>query len=343
MRRVAILIPVLIIAVVVGLSSLFIVDEREKALVLQFGQIRQVVEEPGLGFKVPIIQEVVKYDARILSLDTDTIEVTPSDDRRLVVDAFARYRIADVVRFRQAVGVGGIRVAEDRLSSILNAQIREVLGSDQVTSDTILSEDRRELAVRIRAQARESADGLGLEIVDVRLKQTNLPQQNLEATFARMRAEREREAADEIARGNEAALRVRAAADRTVVETISNSTREAEITRGEADAERNRVYAEAYGPNPEFFSFYRSLSSLERTLRQENSTLVLSPDSDIIEALFGAVRAEGLGEVEMEGLDLEQLRELVPDVEVSPDLPDAERERLESETETEPEAEAGTN
>src|SRR6056297_1674189 len=246
MRRATILIPVLVIALVAGLSSLFIVDEREKALVLQFGQIRQVVEEPGLGFKVPIIQEVVKYDARILSLDTDTIEVTPSDDRRLVVDAFARYRIADVVRFRQAVGV---RVAQDRLSSILNAQIREVLGSDLVTSDTILSAERRELALRILAQARTSAESLGLEIVDVRLKQTNLPQQNLDATFARMRAEREREAADEIARGNEAALRVRAAADRTVVETVSNASREAEITRGEADAERNRVYAEAYGPN----------------------------------------------------------------------------------------------
>ncbi len=343
MRRATILIPVLVIALVAGLSSLFIVDEREKALVLQFGQIRQVVEEPGLGFKVPIIQEVVKYDARILSLDTDTIEVTPSDDRRLVVDAFARYRIADVVRFRQAVGIGGVRVAQDRLSSILNAQIREVLGSDLVTSDTILSAERRELALRILAQARTSAESLGLEIVDVRLKQTNLPQQNLDATFARMRAEREREAADEIARGNEAALRVRAAADRTVVETVSNASREAEITRGEADAERNRVYAEAYGPNPEFFSFYRSLSSLERTLRQENSTLVLSPDSDIIAALFGAVEAEGLGEVQMEGLDIEQLRELVPDVEVSPDLPEAERERLESEAEAEAEAEAGTN
>ena len=345
MRRLTIIVPVLVVALVVGLSALFIVDEREKALVLQFGQIRQVVEEPGLGFKVPIIQEVVKYDARILSLDTETIEVTPSDDRRLVVDAFARYRIADVVRFRQAVGIGGVRVAEDRLSSILNAQIREVLGSDQVTSDTILSQERRDLALRILAQARTSAESLGLEIVDVRLKQTNLPQQNLEATFARMRAEREREATDEIARGNEAALRVRAAADRTVVETVSNAEREAEITRGEADAERNRVYAEAYGPNPEFFSFYRSLAALEQTLQQQSSTLVLSPNSDLISSLFGAVRAEGLGEVAMEGLDLEQLRQLVPDVEVSPDLPEAERERLENaeETDTETEAEASTN
>ncbi|MDP4990220.1 MAG: SPFH domain-containing protein, partial [Marivita lacus] len=131
MRKSAFLLPIGVIAVVGVLSSIFIVDEREKALVLQFGQIKQVIEEPGLNFKVPLIQEVVRYDGRILSLDTDTIEVTPSDDRRLVVDAFTRYRIADVVQFRQAVGIGGTRVAEDRLSSVLNAQIREVLGADQ--------------------------------------------------------------------------------------------------------------------------------------------------------------------------------------------------------------------
>ena len=204
MRRATYIIPVLVVLGAVLLSSIFVVDEREKALVLQFGQIKAVKEDPGLAFKIPVIQEVVRYDARILSFDTDEIEVTPSDDRRLVVDAFARYRISDVVQFRQAVGVGGVRAAEDRLSSILNAQIREVLGSDQVTSDTILSPDRRGLMIRIRDQARAQARALGLDVVDVQLKQTNLPAQNLEATFARMRAEREREAADEIARGEEA-------------------------------------------------------------------------------------------------------------------------------------------
>jgi membrane protease subunit HflC len=329
MRKSGIALAALFVVAVVGLSSIFIVDEREKALVLQFGQIRQVVEEPGLNFKVPFIQEVVKYDGRILSLDTETIEVTPSDDRRLVVDAFARYRIADVVRFRQAVGVGGIRTAEDRLSAILNAQIREALGADQVTSDTILSDQRRDLALRILAQARTSAESLGLEIVDVRLKQTNLPQQNLEATFARMRAEREREAADEIARGNEAALRVRAAADRTVVETVSSATRDAEITRGEADAERNRVFAEAFGDNPEFFSFYRSLSAFERTMSEDNSTVVISPDSEFVRALFESIRAEGLGEVQTEGMDIEGLRRLAPQTEVSPELPPEAVEQLE--------------
>ena len=270
------------------MSSLFVVDEREKALVLQFGQIKSVHEEPGLYFKIPLIQEVVRYDDRILSLDTEVIEVTPSDDRRLVVDAFARYRIADAEAFRRAVGAGGLRLAEDRLQSILNAQIREVLGADQVTSDTILSEDRRGLMTRIRDQARASALSLGLDVVDVRLKQTNLPAQNLEATFARMRAEREREAADEIARGNEAAQRVRALADRTVVETLSEAEREANVARGEADARRNNIFAQAYGADPEFFSFYRSLQAYERAIQAGNSTMVITPDSDFFNYL-GAV------------------------------------------------------
>ena len=193
MRKTAYLLPIAAVAVVTFFSSIYVVDEREKALVMQFGQIVSVQADPGIGFKIPFIQEVVKYSDLILSLDTDAIEVTPSDDRRLVVDAFARYRISDVVLFRQAVGSGGLATAQDRLQSILNAQIREVLGADQVTSDTILSSDRRALMNRIRDQSQASAQGLGLDIIDVRLKQTNLPSQNLDATFARMRAERERE------------------------------------------------------------------------------------------------------------------------------------------------------
>jgi membrane protease subunit HflC len=288
MRRLTYIIPVIVVLIWVGLSSIFVVDERERALVLQFGQIRQVVEEPGLNFKIPFIQEVVYYDARILTLDTDVIEVTPSDDRRLVVDAFARYRIADVVQFRQAVGVGGLRAAEDRLSSILNAQIRETLGADQVTSDTILSPARSSLAERIRDGARASALSLGLDILDVRLKQTNLPAQNLEATYARMRAEREREAADEIARGNEAAQRVRAQADRTVVEFVSDARRESEIIRGEADGQRNRIFAEAFTQDEAFFEFYRSMTAYERALMGQNSTMVISPDSEFFEYLGGS-------------------------------------------------------
>jgi membrane protease subunit HflC len=276
-----------VVLLVLLMSSIFVVDEREKALVLQFGQIRQVREEPGLGFKIPFIQEVVRYDDRILSLDTETIEVTPSDDRRLVVDAFARYRITDPVRFRQAVGAGGVVVAQDRLASIVNAEVREVLGSDQVTSDTILSAERGELMTRIRDGAQGEAESLGLRLVDVRLKQTALPTQNLEATFARMRAEREREAADERARGNEAAQRVRATADRTVVETLSEAEREAQVTRGEADAQANAVFAEAFGADPEFFQFYRSLQAYERALQGSNSTMVLTPDNAFFDYLYG--------------------------------------------------------
>ncbi|RMA40923.1 protease modulator HflC [Rhodophyticola porphyridii] len=288
MKRMVYIIPVLIVAVIGLLSSIFIVDERQRALVLQFGQIRQVIEEPGLNFKIPIVQQVVYYDDRILSLDTAAIEVTPSDDRRLVVDAFARYRINDVEQFRRAVGVGGMRLAEERLEGILNPQIRAVLGSEGVTSNTILSADRAQLMARITTQARARALSLGLEVLDVRLKQTNLPTQNLDATFSRMRAEREREATDERARGEEAALRVRAQADRTVVELVSEANREAEIIRGEADAERNRIFAEAFGQDPEFFEFYRSMTAYERALRQQNSTMVISPDGEFFEYLGGS-------------------------------------------------------
>lgn len=288
MRKVTFLIPIVVVAIALVMSSIFIVDEREKALVLQFGQIKQVKEDPGLAFKIPLIQEVVRYDDRILSLDTPTIEVTPSDDRRLVVDAFARYRIADVVQFRQAVGVGGLRAAEDRLVSILTTQTRAVLGSAGVTSNTILSSDRAALMVRIRQLSQARAQALGLDVVDVRLKQTNLPDQNLESTFARMRAEREREAADEIARGGEAAQRVRAQADRTVVELVSEARRESEIVRGEADAERNGIFAEAFGADPEFFEFYRSMAAYERALQGSNSTMVITPDSEFFEFLDGA-------------------------------------------------------
>lgn len=267
------------------LSSIFIVDERQKALVLQFGQIKSVKENPGLAFKLPFIQDVVRYVDRILSLDTVPTEVTPSDDRRLVVDAFARYRISDVIQFRQAVGVGGLRAAEDRLEGILNPVIREVLGSEGVTSNTILSADRAELMSRITQQARARALPLGLEVVDVRLKQTNLPEQNLDATFSRMRAEREREAADEIARGMEAAQRLRAQADRTVVELVSDATRKSEIVRGEADAERNAIFAKAYGEDAEFFEFYRSINAYGKALGGDNSTMVVRPDSEFFNYL----------------------------------------------------------
>jgi len=283
MNRFIYLIIAVGIIVVTILSSLFIVDEREKALVLQFGRVVAVQEEPGLAFKIPVIQEVVRYDDRILSRDVDPLEVTPLDDRRLSVDAFARYRITDVEQFRQAVGAGGERAAASRLDDILRSETREVLGS--VTSNDILSTDRAALMERIRLGSADEARALGLTIVDVRLKRTDLPRENLDATFNRMRAEREREATDERARGREAAQRIEAQADRTVVELVSDAQREAEIIRGEADAQRNSIFADAFGADPEFFEFYRSLTAYQRSLQQGNSTLVLSPDSEFFDYL----------------------------------------------------------
>jgi modulator of FtsH protease HflC len=277
------ILPGLAVVAAVALSSMFIVDEREKVLVLQFGQVRQIKEVPGLGFKIPLIQEVVRYDSRILGLPTQPLEVTLLDDRRLVVDSFARWRIDDLVNFREAVGAGGVDAATVRLDRLLNAAIQEVLGS--VPSNRVLSEDRTGLMNLIRDLARREALALGIEVIDVRLTRTDLPDQNLAATFARMRAEREREAADEIARGNEAAQRVRASADRQVVELTSDARRDAEVIRGEADAERNRVYAEAFGRDPEFFAFTRSLTSYERALQPGNSSIVMQPDSEFFEYL----------------------------------------------------------
>lgn len=297
MKKAGILLPVLVVAIVTAFSALFIVDERENVLVLQFGQVKQEISDPGLGFKIPFIQEVVRYDARILGLQTQPLEVTPLDDRRLVVDAFLRWRLEDVSRFREAVGVDGVRAAQGRMDRIMNAAIREVLGS--VPSNTVLSEDRTSLMNRIRDLARREALSLGIEVIDVRLTRTDLPQENLEATFARMRAEREREAADERARGNEAAQRVRALADRTVIELVSSARREAEIVRGEADAERNRVYADAFSLDPEFFSFTRSMQSYERALRGDNSTMVLRPDSEF----FTFLRGDGMTQAILDTAD----------------------------------------
>lgn len=287
----ALALPAVVVVAVLAGSALFIVDEREKALVLRLGRVVDVQETPGLNFKLPFIDNVVKYDGRILGLPTSPLEVTPLDDRRLVVDAFARWRITDPVRFRQAVGVQGIQAAEMRLEPIVIDAIRGVLGT--VPSTSVLSDDRTSLMNQIRDEARSNSGGLGIEIIDVRLTRTDLPEQNLNATYARMRAERAREAADEVARGNEAAQRVRAAADRTVVELTSEAGRRSEIVRGEADAQRNAIYADAYGRDPEFFAFTRSLTSYQRALQGSNSSLVMQPDSEFFSYLSsdGAVNA----------------------------------------------------
>ncbi len=277
MKKLPIFAVGMIVAVFILLSAVFVVDEREKALVMRFGDVKEVVEEPGLAWKLPFIDEVVKYDDRILALDIQPKEITPSDDRRLFVDAFVRYKITDVVQFRQAVGTGGIRVANERLSGLVENALRDVLGS--VDSGAILSEDRAGLMARIRDAAIADSRDLGIQIVDVRIKRADLPKQNLEATFDRMRAERQREAADERARGEEAAQVVRANADRQSLELVSEAQRDSDIIRGQADAEKNQIYAEAYGRDPEFFNFYRSLSAYEQALQGSNSSMVLSPNS----------------------------------------------------------------
>ncbi|WP_121062153.1 protease modulator HflC [Chachezhania antarctica] len=301
MRKSTFILPAIVVIVVLLLSSIYIVDERQRALVLQFGRVVDVRNDPGLAFKLPFIQQVVRYDDRILSIDVQPLEVTPLDDRRLVVDAFARYRIDNVEQFREAVGPGGISTAESRIDSILRAQTREILGS--VTSDDILSSDRAAMMLRIRDGAINDARDLGVDIVDVRLKATDLPRQNLQATFDRMRAEREREATDERARGNEAAQRVRAQADRTVVELVSDAQRQSDIIRGESDARRNAIFAQAFGQDADFFEFYRSLRAYERSLLGTNSQMVLTPDSDFFVYLKSPLRpGETMPEAEADAL-----------------------------------------
>lgn len=280
----AYIILAVVAAVLFGVaSSVYIVDERKQAIVLQFGQVRAVQQEPGLNFKVPFIQNVVYYEKRILPLDTEPLEVTPLDERRLVVEAFARWRITDPVKFRLAVAGGGEQVGAVRLDSILNAALRGVLGN--VNSRDILSSDRARMMTQIRDAARVPALNLGVEIIDVRIKRADLPQQNLQATFARMQSEREREAADERARGKEAAQVVRATADRQAVELVSKSRRDADIIRGEADAKRSAIFAEAYGRDPEFYAFYRSLGAYEASMKGDNSSMVMSPDSEFFDYL----------------------------------------------------------
>lgn len=290
-------VPALVVVAGLVLSSVFIVDERKKALVLQFGAVIQVKETPGLGFKMPILQDVVFYDDRILGLQTQPIEVTLLSDRRLVVDAFARWRIVDLVKFRQSVGTSGEERAQALLSNILSQAIPEVLGNS--TQEQVLSVDRTALMNQILTIAKREGDALGIDVIDVRLTRTDLPEQNLEATFARMRAERERDAADEKARGGEAAQKVRASADRTVVELTSDARRLADVIRGEADADRNRILAEAYGRDPEFFAFIRSLSAYEVSLKGENSSIVMQPDSEFFNYLRSELGADATAAPEL--------------------------------------------
>ncbi|MBY8977421.1 protease modulator HflC [Rhodobacteraceae bacterium NNCM2] len=281
MRALPIIGVVAALTLVVVYSALFRVDERQQALILQFGEVKEIATDPGLYVKIPLIQEVAFYEGRILTLETSQLEVTPRDNRRLVVDAFALWRIDDVVKFRQAVATE--LNASNKLNNIVNSKLREVLGS--VDSADVLSPERTVLMQRIRDVVRAEAVSLGVGIVDVRIRRADLPEQNLAFTFDRMNAERTREATDERARGKERAQEVRATADKEAVVLVSEAEREAQVIRGEADAERNKIFAEAYGRDEEFFAFYRSLRAYERALQGKNSTMVISPDSEFFDYL----------------------------------------------------------
>lgn len=268
------LIALAVIAVLVY-ASIFIVDETEQALVLQFGEPIRVENEPGLKFKLPFVQNVSYFDRRVLDLDSPVQEIIAADQERLVVDTFARFRITDPLAFFQTVG--SISGAQSRLSTVLNSATRRVLG--EVSYITIVRDDRGALMSRIRDQVNRESRSFGMEIVDVRIRRADLPQANSEAIFQRMQTEREREATEIRAQGEEAAQRIRSRADREVTVIVADATREGEQIRGEGDAERTRIFAEAFGRDPEFFSFYRSMQAYEAGF-SSGASLVISPDSD---------------------------------------------------------------
>ena len=279
MKAQKILLPIIAFLGALVFFSVFIIKEVNQAIVLQFGDPKRIIVEPGLNFKIPFIQNVVYLDKRILNLDTPPEEVIASDQKRLIVDAFARFKIIDPLKFY--ISVGNERVARSRLSTIINSRIRNVLGQQEL--QTLLSKDRTKQMALIQEGVNAEAKNFGIEIVDVRIKRADLPTQNLAATFQRMQAERERMAADERARGREAAQRVRALADRKAMEIVSEARRDAEIIRGEADAETTRLLAEAFGRDPEFYAFIRSLKAYEGSMTGKNTTIVLNPDSEFFD------------------------------------------------------------
>ena len=267
---------VLIVILVVGYSSVFTVNQTQQALVVRLGEPVKVVTEPGLNFKAPFIDTVISIDKRILDLENPSQEVIASDQKRLVVDAFARYRIKNALRFYQSIG--SIQAANIQLTTLLNASLRRVLG--EVTFIQVVRDERETLMARIRDQLDKEADGYGIQVVDVRIRRADLPEQNSQAVYQRMQTERQRQAAEFRAQGGQNAQEIRSKADReaTVIVAEANST--AEQVRGVGDAERNRLFAEAYGKDPDFFAFYRSMTAYENGLKSSDTRFLLRPDSD---------------------------------------------------------------
>lgn len=264
-----------LLVVIVGYMSLFTVQQTEQTIVLQFGKPVDVVTDPGLHFKAPW-NAVINIDKRILDLENPSQEVIAADQKRLVVDAFARYRIKDALRFYQSVG--SIQAANLQLTSLLNAALRRVLG--EVNFITVVRDEREKLMGRIRDQLDREAGGYGIEVVDVRIRRADLPEQNSQAVYDRMKSERQREAAEFRAQGGQKAQEIRSKADRDVTVIIADANSQAEQTRGVGDAERNRLFAEAYGKDADFFAFYRSMTAYESGLKPNDTRFLLRPDSD---------------------------------------------------------------
>jgi membrane protease subunit HflC len=266
---------VALVVLVLALSALFTVHQTQQALVLQFGNPKRVIQEPGLHAKLPFIQNVIFIDRRVLDYDAPSEEVILGDQKRLVVDAFSRYRIVDPLRFYQSVGRED--VLRSRINTILDASLRKVLG--EVPLFTVLSADRAELMNRIRDSANVEAAQFGIDIVDVRIKRADLPAENSQAIYLRMQTEREREAKELRAQGAELAQRIRSRADRERRVIIAEAKRDADILRGEGDGEAVRVFAEASSQYPEFFAFYRSLQAYRTAFEDDQTSFILSPDS----------------------------------------------------------------
>lgn len=287
-------------AAVVGLfmllNAVFTVHQTQQALVLQFGNPVDIVQDPGLHLKVPFIQQVEYFDKRVLDFDAPSVELVLGDQKRLVVDAFARYRITDALRFRQSVG--NEQAFRGRLEPIVFSSLRSVLGEAPLF--TLLSNDRTQIMNRIKSEANKSLAGFGVALVDVRIKRADLPPENSQAIFQRMQTERQREAKELRAQGAEVGQRIRARADRERRVLIAEAERESQILRGQGDAEAIRIFADAFGQDPEFFDFYRSLQAYREALGDGSTTFVLSPDSEFFRFFNGrsaAPDAKALGPV----------------------------------------------
>ena len=282
MKNTKFILPIIIIIAAVAFFSIFIVKEVNQAIVLQFGDPKRIITKPGLNFKLPFIQNVVFLDKRILNLDTPPEEVIASDQKRLIVDAFARFQIVDPLKFY--ISVGNERVARSRLSTIINSRIRNVLGQQEL--QTLLSKDRTKQMTLIQEGVNNEAENFGIKIVDVRIKRADLPQANSEAIYRRMQTEREREAKEFRARGAEMAVTITSTADKEVTVILADAEKKSEIMKGEGDGQRNKIFANAFGKDPEFFGFYRAMQAYEKALIGGETSLILSPDSEFFK-FFG--------------------------------------------------------